>query len=264
MNTPTRSLNSAFFPCPPHTRLVVALWITACTLASPAQAASADTFAAKEGNIILQPINHATLALQWNGQTVYIDPVGGAKAFEGLPSPDWILITHQHGDHFSGPTLTAVAGPQTRLVAPPSVAEQVPVALRKQTTVLTNGQTLERGGLKVEAVPAYNLTTERLNFHPKGRDNGYVLTLGGQRLYFSGDTEDIPEMRALSHIDVAFLCMNLPYTMDVQHAASAVRAFKPGIVYPYHYRGADLEQFKKLVGSDSGVEVRIREWYGRR
>jgi L-ascorbate metabolism protein UlaG (beta-lactamase superfamily) len=258
MKTSSRSLELIVrHSCP-----VLALALAACAFVGQGQAAPADNLAAKDGDITVQPINHATLALQWNGQTVYVDPVGGAKAFAGLPAPDLIVITHLHGDHFSAPTLTAVVVAKTRLAAPASVAEQMPAKLREQTTVLTNGQTFEQGGVKVEAVPAYNLTANRLNFHPKGRDNGYVLTLGGKRLYFSGDTEDIPEMRALKNIDVAFVCMNLPYTMDVDHAASAVRAFKPAIVYPYHYRGADLERFKKLVGTDAGVEVRLRDWYG--
>jgi L-ascorbate metabolism protein UlaG (beta-lactamase superfamily) len=127
--------------------------------------------------------------------------------------------------------------------------------------VLTNGQTAPLLGVQIEAVAAYNLTADRAKFHAKGRGNGYVLTLGDKRVYLSGDTEDIPEMRALKNIEVAFLCMNLPYTMTVEQAASAVRAFRPKIVYPYHCRGSDLGQFKKLVGEDSGVEVRIRDWY---
>jgi L-ascorbate metabolism protein UlaG (beta-lactamase superfamily) len=107
----------------------------------------------------------------------------------------------------------------------------------------------------------YNTTPDRSKFHDKGRGNGYVLTLGGKRLYISGDTEDIPEMRALKNIDVAFVCMNLPYTMTVEQAASAVREFKPRVVYPYHHRGSDLAKFKQLVGQDPAIEVRIREWY---
>jgi L-ascorbate metabolism protein UlaG (beta-lactamase superfamily) len=127
--------------------------------------------------------------------------------------------------------------------------------------VLKNGETATLGDIKAEAIPMYNTTPDQLRYHPKGRGNGYVLTLGGKRVYISGDSEDIPEMRALKDIDVAFLCMNLPYTMTVEQAASAVRAFKPKIVYPYHSRGSDLEKFKSLVGSDSGVEVRLRDWY---
>jgi L-ascorbate metabolism protein UlaG (beta-lactamase superfamily) len=223
----------------------------------------ADTVPTQDGDLKIYPINHATLALQWKGKTIYVDPVGGAKAFEGLPAPDLILVCHIHGDHFDKATLSAVAG-KAVFAAPATVAEQMPADLRPRTTVLTNGQRAEIAGIPVEAIPAYNTTQARLNNHPKGRDNGYVLTLGGKRIYISGDTEDIPEMLALKNIDVAFLCMNLPYTMDVTQAAKAVRAFKPRIVYPYHSRGSDLEEFKKQVGTDAGVEVRVRDWYAPR
>jgi len=225
-----------------------------------------DTVATQNGDIKICPINHATLALLWQGKAVYIDPVGAASVFKGLPAPDLILITHIHGDHFSVPTLNAVATAKTKLAAPPSVVAQLPATLASRATTLTNGQSqafLQSGdfqGIGVEAVPAYNLTAARLSNHPKGRDNGYVLTLGGKRIYVSGDTEDIPEMLALKNIDVAFVCMNAP-TMDVEQAARAVKAFKPKIVYPYHYKGSDLEKFKALVGADQGVEVRIRDWY---
>jgi len=220
-----------------------------------------DAIPAGDGIITVHPINHATLALQWDGKTVYVDPVGGDARFGGLPPPDLILITDVHGDHFSHETLEAVAKAQTKLVAPPAVAEQLPEALRRRTKELGNGQDGEVAGIPVQAVAAYNLTPERQKFHPKGRGNGYVLTLGGKRIYISGDTEGTPEMRALKGIDVAFVCMNLPYTMDVAQAAEAVRAFKPRIVYPYHSRGSDLKKFKALVGSDSGIEVRLRDWY---
>jgi len=141
------------------------------------------------------------------------------------------------------------------------VVEQLPPELKARTTALAGGESKSVSELKIEATPAYNLAPERAKFHAKGRGVGYVLTLGDKRVYLSGDTEDIPEMRALKNIDVAFLCMNLPYTMTVDQAAKAVREFRPKIVYPYHCRGSDLEQFKKLVGGDAGVEVRIREWY---
>ena len=127
--------------------------------------------------------------------------------------------------------------------------------------MLANGETKSVAGVSIEAVPMYNLTADRLKYHNKGRGNGYVVMVGGKRVYISGDTEDIPEMRALKNIDVAFICMNLPYTMTEEQAASAVREFKPKIVYPFHYRGSDVEKFKRLVGEDSGVEVRLRDWY---
>jgi L-ascorbate metabolism protein UlaG (beta-lactamase superfamily) len=225
------------------------------------KARTADSIPTDDGALKIYPINHATLVLQWKGKTICVDPVGGAKTFQGLPPPDLILITHVHGDHFSKETLAQLAGPGARLVGPATVVEQLPSDLRSRATALGNGRTQEFLGMRVEAVPAYNLAADRQRFHPKGRDNGYVLTLGGKRIYLSGDTEAVPEMLALKNIDVAFVCMNLPYTMDVEQAARAVRAFKPRVVYPYHYRGADLEKFKALVGTDSGIEVRLRDWY---
>jgi L-ascorbate metabolism protein UlaG (beta-lactamase superfamily) len=224
---------------------------------------ASDSVATDDGALKILPINHATLALQWKDRAICIDPVGGAKAFQALPKPDLILVTHIHGDHFSKETLAELAGPGTKLVGPPTVVEELPSDLRTRATVLGNGQSAELMGIKVEAVPAYNLTAERLKFHPKGRDNGYVLTLGGKRIYVSGDSEGIPEMLALKNIDVAFVCMNLPYTMAVDQAARAVRAFKPKVVYPCHCRGSDLKKFQELVGTDSGIEVRVRDWYSK-
>ena len=220
-----------------------------------------DVVTNQSGDIKIHLINHATLALMWQDKTVYVDPVGGSNAFKGLPATDLILITHIHADHFSVETLNAVAGATAKLVGPPTVVAQLPTNLASRAVTLTNGQSWTFLDIGVEAVPAYNLTAARLSNHPKGRDNGYVLTMGDKRIYLSGDTEDTPEMLALKNIDVAFICMNLPYTMDVEQAARAVKAFKPKIVYPYHYRGSDLEKFKSLVGADSGVEVRIRDWY---
>jgi L-ascorbate metabolism protein UlaG (beta-lactamase superfamily) len=222
---------------------------------------AADSVPTDDGALKIHPINHATLALQWKDKTIYVDPVGGANAFQALPPPNLILITHIHGDHFSKETLAQLPGPGARLVGPASVVEQLPPDLRGRATALANGQTQEFLGIRIEAVPAYNLAADRQRFHPKGRDNGYVLTLGGKRIYLSGDTEAVPEMLALKNIDVAFVCMNLPYTMTVEQAARAVRAFKPRVVYPYHCRGSDLEKFKQLVGADSGIEVRLRDWY---
>ena len=158
--------------------------------------------------------------MQWNGKTVYVDPVGGGKPFADLPKPDLVLVTHIHFDHFDPATLEAVmpAGGRTVMVAPKTVAEKIPETLRGKTTVkvLANGEKTEAAGIAVEAVPAYNTTPGKEKFHPKGRDNGYVLTMGGKRVYIAGDTEDTAEMRALKGIDVAFLPMNLPYTMSVR------------------------------------------------
>jgi L-ascorbate metabolism protein UlaG (beta-lactamase superfamily) len=241
--------------------LVFAIAAIGWPKAGQAAELSGDTIAAQKGNITIHPINHATLALNWNGITIYVDPVGGAARFKNLPVPRLILLTDIHGDHLSKETLEAVSKPNTKIVAPSAVAEQLPSGLRERTTVLTNGQSGEVLGIPIEAVAAYNTTPQRQQFHAKGRGNGYLVALGGKRVYISGDTEDTPEMIALKNIDVAFLCMNLPYTMTVEQAAEAVRAFKPKIVYPYHSRGSDLEKFKTLVGADVGVEVRLRDWY---
>ena len=235
--------------------------LAAFAAAQAAQPLSGDSLTTTKGDLVIHPINHATLALGWNNLTVYTDPVGGADRFAGLPRPDLILLTDIHGDHFNVDTLKAVMTERTGLVAPAAVAAQLPADLRARTAVLTNGETKTIRGLTIEAVPMYNTTPERAKYHTKGRGNGYVVAFADKRVYLSGDTEDIPEMRALKNIDVAFLCMNLPYTMTVEQAASAVREFRPKIVYPYHYRGSDLEKFKKLVGEDAGVEVRLRDWY---
>src|SRR3974390_2127925 len=148
-----------------------------------------DTIATEDGALKICPINHATLALQCKDRTIYVDPVGGAKAFQSLPKPDLILVTDIHGDHFSKETLAELAGPNTKLVCPAAVADQMTPDLRNSSTILTNGQIGELLGVKIEAIPMYNLTTERLKFHNKGRGNGYVVTLGGKRIDLSGDTE---------------------------------------------------------------------------
>lgn len=236
------------------------LMLALAASAAGAQMLSGDKIATNQGgDLVIHPINHATFAMAWNGNTIYVDPVGGSEAFSGMPEPDLVLLTDIHGDHLDADTLTAVVGAETTIVAPAAVAEQLPDALRGKTMTLANGDSDTVKGIPIEAVPMYNTTADRLQYHAKGRGNGYVVTLGGKRVYISGDTEDTPEMRALQNIDVAFVCFNLPYTMTEEQAASAVRAFKPTIVYPYHYRGSDVDKFKQLVGDAS--EVRMGDWY---
>ncbi len=224
-----------------------------------------DAVATSRGDLVIHPLDHATFVMGWNGKAIYIDPVGGADRFAGLPTPDLILVTDIHGDHLSAETLSAIATPQTRIVAPAAAAEQLPASLMGQTTALANGETRMFDVISVEGIPMYNLTEDRLRFHDKGRGNGYVLTVGGTRVYVAGDTEDIPEMRALQNIDVAFVPMNLPYTMTEEQAASGVNAFNPDVVYPYHYQGSDVEKFKAAVEAGGGnTEVRLRDWYWTR
>lgn len=216
--------------------------------------------------IKIKPIEHATAVLEWNDITIYIDPVGGSEAFKGQKQPDLILITDIHGDHLSIETLEALNTEKAKIIVPKAVADKIPENFTPQLDVLNNGDSKERYGITLEAIPMYNLREEALKFHEKGRGNGYVLNIADQRLYFSGDTEDIMEMRALKNIDKAFICMNLPYTMTPESAADAVLKFKPKQVYPYHYRGrpdvSDVAAFKALVNAgDSSIEVVQLDWY---
>lgn len=217
-------------------------------------------------DLLIFPISHATTVLEWNNTTIYIDPVGGKKAFENSNSPDLILITDIHGDHFSLETLQELNTSKAKIMMPQAVADKMPYEFTPQIDVLNNGDSKERYGITVEAIPMYNLREDALKFHEKGRGNGYVLNLGEKRIYFSGDTEDIPEMRTLENIDKAFICMNLPYTMTVERAADAVLDFQPNEVYPYHYRGkpdvSDVTKFKALVNqSNPNIKVVLLDWY---
>jgi L-ascorbate metabolism protein UlaG (beta-lactamase superfamily) len=195
--------------------------------------------------------------IQAGGKALYVDPAQGS--YDGLPQADYILITDIHGDHMAPPIVDKLKKSGTVILAPKAVADKV-----AGVTVIANGESKTVSDFKVEAIPMYNLkpADNGTIFHEKGRGNGYVVTYGGKRFYFAGDTEGTPEMKALKNIDVAFICMNLPYTMTPQAAAEAVRAFKPAVVYPYHYRGQDTNLFAKAL-EGSGVEVRQRDWYGK-
>ena len=218
-----------------------------------------EEFKTAKGKVVVTPINHATMVVEWDGKIIYVDPVGQPDWYKNFSKPDVILLTHVHGDHYKEAVLKAVVGPKTKIIAPPALAGVLSEALKSAAIAVASGTDTKKLGFKLEAVASYNTTPPRKRFHPKGQGNGYVLNLGGKRIYISGDTEGTPEMLALKDIDVAFLCMNLPYTMDVAAAAKAVKAFKPKVVYPYHSRGQDTAKFKALVGD--AAEVRLRNWY---
>jgi L-ascorbate metabolism protein UlaG (beta-lactamase superfamily) len=231
-----------------------------------AQRAAPDVIESNDGAITIQPITHGTLVLQWNGKTIYVDPYGGAEAFKGIAKPDIILITDIHGDHLNMETLEGLDTENTSFIIPQAAADKLKIKYVKQLVIMQNGGIHVQGDIFINAIPMYNLPEDSTSRHPKGRGNGYFLNLGGKTIYISGDTEDIKEMRKLNSIDVAFICMNLPYTMDINQAASAVLEFKPKIVYPYHYRGnpdmSDITAFKKIINSkDSKIDVRLRNWY---
>jgi L-ascorbate metabolism protein UlaG (beta-lactamase superfamily) len=229
-----------------------------------AQEASAtgDRYPTESGEIVVHPVEHASLVLEVSGMVIYADPVGGTGAYEGLPPPDLILVTHEHGDHYDPETLAALVRDNTRLITNPAVYDMLPEGLRERATAMANGESTTANDIEIEAIPAYNTTEGRLHYHPEGRDNGYVLTTDGRRVYIAGDTEDIPEMRALEDIYVAFVPMNLPNTMTPEQAADGVQAFAPAYVYPYHYRDSDIGTFQRLV-SEAAVETEVvrAEWY---
>ena len=218
--------------------------------------AQTQTFSTAKGDVKITPLFHASTLIEAGGKAIYLDPAKPAKFPER--KADLILITDIHGDHMDPDSIKQVSQSSTEIFASPAVVKTVTTA-----KPIANGETKTWGDWTIEAVPAYNLKrgpeAGKL-FHDKGRGNGYVLTYGGKRFYFSGDTEGVPEMRALKNIDVAFVCMNLPYTMPPEEAAEAVKAFHPKVVIPYHYRGSDLEVFKKGLDG-TGIEVRLLEWY---
>ena len=229
-------------------------------LAVTTLAGATDTqiFSTSAGPVKITPLYHASTLIEAGGKTIYLDPAKPAK-LSGLPKADLILITHIHPDHMDPDSIKEISKAGTEILAAQSVVDTVTSA-----KPVSNGETKNWQGWTIEAVPAYNLKRGPAPgqlFHPKGRDNGYVLTYGGKRFYFSGDTEDVPEMRAaLKDIDVAFVCKNLPYTMPPEEAAEAVKAFHPKIVIPYHYRGSDLKIFQKAL-EGTGIEVRLLNWY---
>ncbi len=237
-----------------HVSTLAILCVSAVALA-----AGSDSIPAAGGPITITPISHATLELAHGNHVILVDPTGeGSSA--GRPAPTTILLTDNHPDHLDPAALAKVRTPATKIVAPAVVAETV-----KDATVLANGETRTVDGISIEAVPMYNLTRGPAPgqvFHTKGRGNGYVLTLGGKRIYIAGDTECVPEMKAVKNIDVAFVPMNLPYTMPASEAAACVKALNPKIVYPYHYKGQDLNEFASAL-EGTGIDVRLRDWYAK-
>ena len=219
-----------------------------------------DNLSTTNGDIVFHPVNHASFVMSWNGRTIYNDPVGGATPYAGFPRADLILVSHSHTDHYDATTLAAVRGSNGVIIAPQAVYTAMSTALRSNTFVLAYGSATNAGGINILSVPAYN------SYHPYGANNAYLLTIGGKRILTTGDSGDVPELRALTNIDLAFVCMNLPYTMTAPEATNDVRAFHPSVVYPYHYRDSsnattNAAYFKQLLGLDAAIEVRLRKWY---
>ncbi|MCS6952968.1 MAG: MBL fold metallo-hydrolase [Bryobacterales bacterium] len=238
----------------------LASWVLLATAAASSVKRPVEEFPASGGTVRITPVRHGSLMIEAGGQVIHVDPWSQGN-YEGLPQADIILITDTHGDHLDRVMIQKLKKPHTVVIGPPAVAKALEDVAA--VTVLRNGETTKIGAWTIEAVPMYNLKrgpAEGKFYHDKGRGNGYVVTWGGKRFYISGDTEGVPEMRALQNIDVAFVCMNLPFTMPPEEAADAVKAFRPKIVYPYHYRGSDLSVFEHAL-KGTGIEVRIRDWY---
>lgn len=219
---------------------------------------ASDVIQTPRGDLRITPINHASLMLEFDGKVIHVDPVS-AGDYTGLPPADLILITDIHPDHMDRAMIDQLKKPGTIVLAPPAVQKTI-----TEAETISNGETKTVAGIEIEAIPMYNMVRGPAPgqfYHPKGRGNGYILNLGGKRLYLSGDSECTPEMKALKNIDIAFICMNLPYTMTPEEAAVCAKDFKPEIVYPYHFRGSDPQEFANALKGTPGVEVRIRKWY---
>ncbi|MDQ7815567.1 MAG: MBL fold metallo-hydrolase [Melioribacteraceae bacterium] len=216
-----------------------------------------DIIKTKSGELKITFIGHGTLMFEYDNLVIHIDPVGRYADYSKLQKADLILITHQHGDHLDPAAIGQILKEETKIFCNLASLEKAPGA-----EVLKNGDKTEYKGISIETVPAYNLVHKRDNghpFHPKGEGNGYVLTIGGKKIYIAGDTENVPEMKDLENIDIAFLPMNLPYTMTPQMVADAVKMFNPKILYPYHYGNTNVSELDDLLKGNKECEIRIRK-----
>ena len=212
-----------------------------------------DVIETSAGQLSIYFIGHGSLMFDFNGKIIYVDPCSQFGNYKILPKADIILITHHHSDHFDIATISLISKNETQIILTQTTLDSL-----KKGIVMKNGDIKKIDNIEITAVPAYNTTPGREKFHPRGRDNGYIINLGGKRIYIAGDTENTPEMESLRNIDIAFLPMNQPYTMLPAQVASAVRRFKPKILYPYHTGETDLMAITKLLADLKEVDVRVR------
>lgn len=208
------------------------------------------------GDLKISFIGHASLFFSFGGKVIHVDPVSGEGDYRLLPKADLILISHEHFDHLDTEAVRLIRKPGTQVFVSQSCAGKI-----KDAVVMKNGGRMAALGFDIEAVPAYNIVHTRSDgnpFHPKGQGNGYVITFGDKRVYVAGDTEPIPEMRSLGAIEIAFLPMNIPYTMSPEMAAGAAKTIRPRTLYPYHYGNSEARKLVDLLRSEPGIEVRIR------
>ena len=215
-----------------------------------------DTIKTTQGDLIITFIGHGTLMFQFNNQVIHIDPVSDFAEYSQMPKADLILVTHHHGDHLDLKAISLISTEKTKVVVSKSCTEKF-----KGGHIMKNGDESILRGLHITAVPAYNLVHKRKDgtpFHPKGVGNGYVVTFGDKKVYIAGDTENFPEMEELPDIDIAFLPMNLPYTMTPEMIADAVNMINPGILYPYHFGETNTGELVELLKDKKDVDVRLR------
>ena len=237
--------------------VIIILGMFLFAFVSHAQTFEKDNFNTSDGDLTITFIGHGTLMMQWKGKTVHIDPVGNYADYTKLPKADLILVTHDHGDHLDVGAIKTLSKDGTEVILTKQCAEKY-----TEGKIIKNGESGIFSGIKVEAVPAYNIKNVRSPgnpYHPKGVGNGYVLHFGNKKVYVAGDTENIPEMANLKDIDIAFLPMNLPFTMTPEMVVEAVKLFHPKILYPYHYGKTDVNQLLELMKSQTGTEVKIRK-----
>jgi len=217
-----------------------------------------DVYPTSQGNLTITCIGHGTLMFAFGRKIIHVDPVFRYADYTKMPKADIILVTHDHGDHLDAVAIQDLTKEGTAIVLTERCMEQAKI---KGSIVMANGDTKTVQGIKIEAIPAYNIKHMRSGntpFHPRGEGNGYILTFGDKRVYVAGDTENTPEMKKLTNIDVAFLPMNLPYTMTPEMVADAAKTFKPNILYPYHYGNTDTSRLIELLKDTPEIEVRIR------
>ena len=216
-----------------------------------------DIIKTDSGDLEITFIGHGTLMFSHDGKVIHVDPWSRLADYSEMPKADIILITHEHRDHLDLQAIDSARAEKSSVIVTETCAAQV-----EDGIIMNNGDVKTIDGLRIEAVPAYNIVhmrSEGIPFHPRGAGNGYVITFGDKRVYVAGDTENTPEMKQLKDIDIAFLPMNLPYTMTPDMVADAARAFKPGILYPYHYGKTDTSEILELLKDVDEIEVRIRK-----
>ncbi len=216
-----------------------------------------DTIKTAGGDLEITFIGHGTLMFRFDGKVIHVDPVSDYADYTKLPKADLILITHEHGDHLDQEVIDILKKEGTDIILTEICHEKT-----GHGTVMGNNEVRTTKGFRIESVPAYNIVQKRSSgkpFHPKGNGNGYIITFGDKRLYIAGDTENTPEMKMLKKIDIAFLPMNMPYTMTPEMVADAAQAFRPMILYPYHFGDTDTSKLVKLLANEKNIEVRIRK-----